>query len=98
MTLFYLLPILIIAERSAYAVHPTQALIQLERKTVKAKIISKDHLNLRFVWLATAVFLTLLAVVSVKTVQGRASVKAGQMPKEKIAHKIFSLEHSLRYS
>ena len=57
---------------------------------MKANIILKDHLNPRFVWLATAVFLTLLAVISVKTVQGRVSAKVGQMPKEKIFLKIFS--------
>ena len=98
MTLPYLLPILITAERSAYAVHPTQALIQLEKKTVKANIISKDYLNLRFVWLATAVFVTLLAVVSVKTVQGRVNLKAGQMPKEKIARKNFSSTDGQKFS
>ena len=65
---------------------------------MKANIISKDHLNLRFVWLATAVFLTLLAVVSVKTAQGRVNVKAGQMPKEKIARKVFSPTDGSKFS
>ncbi len=65
---------------------------------MKANIILKDHLNPRFVWLATAVFLTLLAVISVKTVQGRVSAKVGQMPKEKIVRKIFSPTDGSKFS
>ncbi len=65
---------------------------------MKAKIISKDHLNLRFVWLATAVFVTLLAIVSVKTVQGRVNAKVGQSPKEKIARKNFSSTDGQKFS
>ncbi len=65
---------------------------------MKTTIILKDHLNLRFVGLATAIFLTLLVIVSVKTVQGRASVKAGQLPKEKIARKSFTANDGQRFS
>ena len=65
---------------------------------MKINIISKDHLNPRFVWLATAVFLTLLAVISVKTVQGRVTAKVGQMPKETIVRKIFSPTDGSKFS
>ena len=65
---------------------------------MKVNIISKDHFSPRFVWLVTAVFLTLLAVISVKTVQGRVNAKVGQMPKEKIVRKIFSPTDGSKFS
>jgi peroxiredoxin len=52
----------------------------------------------RLLWLATFAAALLLTLLSVKVMQGRAEVKAGQLPKPAVARQMFSTTNGEKFS
>ena len=66
---------------------------------LQARTISFQHSTYaRLFWLMTFVSLTLLTFFSFRIIQGRAEVKAGQMPKPSIARQTFATTEGKKFS
>lgn len=68
---------------------------------MKLNAIALSRQNLlqsRILWLAILTSAVLLAVLSLKVIQGRAEVKSGQMPKATVARQIFTATNGKNFS
>jgi thiol-disulfide isomerase/thioredoxin len=66
---------------------------------LRAETFSFNYsMQAKFLWLAILTSTVLLALFSFKVIQGRAEVKAGQMPKPNIARQTFSTTEGKKFS
>ena len=65
----------------------------------KAIALSRENmLRSRLLWWAVLISAVLLTCLSLKVIQGRAEVKAGQMPKTTVARQTFTATNGQRFS